>query len=169
MGKLKEIPLNSHKFMGSESMCILKIEGGQKTLSVPDKCEIYLDRHVIEGTNEKEITDSILKAVKESGFGSRISFSIEEKLEDGVVYKPYLLNEKNFFLKEFSVNIKSSLGKEPQLTSFKSICDMNLLGPRLSAPVLIFGPDGGNPHRENEFVKLSSIIDTSIALASLVS
>ena len=47
---------NSSKFgVLTGSFCVLKIEGGGDSLSVPDKCIIRVDRHTIPGDNADEI------------------------------------------------------------------------------------------------------------------
>ena len=41
------------------SSCVLKIDGGSDALSVPDKCIVRLDRHVLPGTSLIQELDEI--------------------------------------------------------------------------------------------------------------
>jgi len=62
--ELKKMKLGSHPFLGEGSICVLKMEGGGETISVPDKCRILADRHVVLGETEEIVKKDVEEVIK---------------------------------------------------------------------------------------------------------
>jgi len=151
------IPLKDHALLGKESLCVLQIHGGRKTLTVPDLCQIDFDRHVIPGTSLAIAEQEFFEMVEALRLQSSVSLTFGECLSDGVVYQPYIADSSHPFVRRLGEACLQATGRSPDYTGMLSICDMNLLGPRILSPVVIFGPTGDNPHKKNEWVSLGSL------------
>ena len=151
------IPLKDHVLLGKESVCVLRIQGGRKTLTVPDLCQIDFDRHVIPGTSLAIAEREFYERIEALQLQSSVSLTFSECLSDGVVYQPYIADSSHPFVHRLGEACLQATGQSPNYTGMLSICDMNLLGPRLLSPVVLFGPTGDNPHKKNEWVSLGSI------------
>jgi succinyl-diaminopimelate desuccinylase len=158
------LPLHEHPLLGRETVCILKIEGGWLTLTIPDKATVYFDRHVVAGTTADHVEKELCDLIRSLNLASEVSFSFKEMLPDGVVYQPYLAQPDHPFITTLQASCRRITGKTVSITGMVSICDMNVLGPRINAPVVVFGPTGENVHRSREWVSLSSICDMAESL-----
>jgi acetylornithine deacetylase/succinyl-diaminopimelate desuccinylase-like protein len=113
-----------------------------------------------DGTVQKEVK-SIIRSLKlRSKWTIRKRYSPSPSLE----YRPYL-NDQDKYIEKFSKLLperKVGRGK-PQRCLFtsSSVGDFNLFATRTKAPVLIFGPGGGNIHAPNEYVNKDEVVQTA--------
>ena len=161
-----KIPLKSHDLLGQESVCVLQIQGGVKTLTIPDLCRFDFDRHVVPDTSLACAEQEFYHMVEGLGLGSSVTLEFSECLPDGVVYQPYGADHSHPFVRRLGEACHQATGRIPDYTGMLSICDMNVLGPRISAPVVLFGPTGENPHKNREWVSLRSICSVVESLIS---
>jgi len=164
LSALDGLPLLQHPLLGSESLCPLMVSGGQKTLSVPARCELFLDRHLVPGSTLQSASEQFQQLVDSLESPANIHFSLEEQLPDGLLYPPCSLPEQTPLVQSLSAAIRKVTGKSPAYTGFSSISDLNVLAARLDVPVFIFGPDGGFPHRGGEYVEIPSLVDFCLSL-----
>ncbi|NIP33705.1 MAG: hypothetical protein GWN18_02120 [Thermoplasmata archaeon] len=75
-------------------------------------------------------------------------------------YLPYL-NEGSEYIDHFLERLpRPKRGKRCRLTT-SSVGDFNLFGTRTDAPVLVFGPGGGDIHAPNEYVNRDEVVATT--------
>lgn len=60
-------------------------------------------------------------------------------------------------LKELTDVVKKHTNKDPEFYFRRSVADDNVIAS-LGIPVITWGPEGGNEHKANEYVKLTSLI-----------
>ncbi len=155
---IEGLPTKVHPQMGGGTWCIRHISGGIKnTLSVPDRCEIMVDRYVVPGENFDTCKEQILNAAKELG--------LDDKVTVELVYRPlpymegFAIDEKLPLVQSVVKNFKEVTGKDITLSYDKSVCDSNFLVVEGNIPTLTFGPSGERLHQPNECGYISEIID----------
>lgn len=150
---LKELPLNSHPKLGNGSICVLKINGGGDSLSVPDRCKIRVDRHTVFGEDKKQVMNDFEELLKKLNL--KCSYEISWMKRETPFLEPYILDAHNPWAKKFLSSFKEFYQKEPEVAYGKSVGDFNAFGKLM--PTVIFGPKGENVHGPNECVYLDSI------------
>jgi acetylornithine deacetylase/succinyl-diaminopimelate desuccinylase-like protein len=153
LGAIDKIPLKAHLQMGTGSICVLKIEGGGDSLSVPDKCVIRVDRHTIPGEGEDGILSDFKKLLKDIDLNC--SYELAFMKRSTPFLKPYFLESDSFWAGKFLSSYEKFYKKEPQIGYGKSVGDFNAFGNII--PTIVFGPKGENVHAPNEFVYIDSI------------
>jgi succinyl-diaminopimelate desuccinylase len=132
------------------------IEGGIKTtLSVPDKCGIFIDRYVVPGESLESCLRQVKQAAEALGMGDRVSVAPAPRptppMEGFVIERghPLLLS----ILRRF----KEVSGEEASLEIDRSVCDSNYLAVLGNIPTVTFGPSGEDFHGPNEFGSIKEI------------
>lgn len=151
---LKNLPLNSHPTLGKGSLCVLKIEGGGDSLSVPDRCTIRVDRHTVIGENKEQVMGDFQNMLK--NLQLKCSYEINWMKRETPFLEPYTLEVDNPWAKRFLKAYQEFYGKELDIAFGKSVGDFNVFGKLM--PTIVFGPKGENAHGPNECVYLDSII-----------
>ncbi len=151
---LKNLPLNSHPILGNGSICVLKIEGGGDSLSVPDRCTIRVDRHTVIGENKDQVMRDFDKMLK--NLQLKCSYELNWMKRETPFLEPYILEVDNPWAKRFLKTYQEFYNKEPDIAYGKSVGDFNAFGKLM--PTIVFGPRGENVHGPNECVYLKSII-----------
>jgi acetylornithine deacetylase/succinyl-diaminopimelate desuccinylase-like protein len=154
VGAFKDLPLSSHPKMGSGSICVLKIEGGGDSLSVPDKCTIRVDRHTVPGEDKNQIISEFDKLLQKQDLECEVKLKFMGRKTPFL--EPYILDEENKWAKRFLSMYREFYQKEPDVGYGKSVGDFNAFGKYM--PTIVFGPAGENAHGPNECVYMDSII-----------
>ncbi|MEA3457928.1 MAG: M20/M25/M40 family metallo-hydrolase [Candidatus Thermoplasmatota archaeon] len=152
---------------------VLNIEGGDPTFTVPEYCKILINRQVMLGENAKSVIREIKKIVRALRLKSKVNVYTRYSPDPLLEYKPYL-NESSKYIDLFveklceNSGVESNTGDKEEHTECRtckfttmSIGDFNLFGTRTKAPVIVFGPGGGNIHAPNEFVNKDEIVKTT--------
>ncbi len=154
---LEKMKLGSHPFLGEGSLCVLKIEGGGETISVPDKSRILADRHVVVGEAEEQVKKDAEEIIEKLNLKSEVEVGFRDAPYPEVKgYGAYITPKDHTLVREFENSFKELTGQKPVLSSFMSIGDFNYLGDknRANLPTIIIGADGDNVHSPEEYVDL---------------
>ena len=154
---LEEMTLGSHPFLGEGSLCVLKIEGGGETISVPDKSRILADRHVVVGETEEQVKKEAEEVIEKLNLKSEVVVGFRDAPYPEVKgYGSYITSKDHILVREFENSFSELTGQKPVLSSFMSIGDFNYLGDksRANLPTIIIGADGDNVHSPEEYVDL---------------
>jgi len=154
---LEEMTLGSHPFLGEGSLCVLKIEGGGETISVPDKSRILADRHVVVGETEEQVKKEAEEVIEKLNLKSEVMVGFRDAPYPEVKgYGSYITSKDHILVREFENSFSELTGQKPVLSSFMSIGDFNYLGDksRANLPTIIIGADGDNVHSPEEYVDL---------------
>jgi len=150
---LDNLQLIEHEKLGTGSVCPLAIKSEVKSLSVPDRAEIVVDRHLVP----PETTELVLRQVTEMIEGLNLRSKVEVSLvkRDTPFCMPYLTEVNHPFVQMISEIMREKY--EVVYNYGASVADENYFSSRLNIPVVVIGPRGGNDHAANEWVSLSSI------------
>jgi acetylornithine deacetylase/succinyl-diaminopimelate desuccinylase family protein len=169
---LEKMKLGSHPFLGEGSLCVLKIEGGGETISVPDKSRILADRHVVVGEAEEQVKKDAEEVIEKLNLKSEVEVGFRDAPYPEVKgYGAYITPKDHTLVREFENSFKELTGQKPVLSSFMSIGDFNYLGDknRANLPTIIIGADGDNVHSPEEYVDLEdATIITKVLTGGLI-
>jgi len=170
--ELQKMKLGSHPFLGEGSLCVLMIEGGGETISVPDKCRILADRHVVIGETEETVKKDVEEAIKKLDIKSEVEIGFRNAPYPEVKgYGAYITSKEHKLVKELENSFEELSGQKPVLSRFVSVGDFNYLGDknRINLPTVIIGADGDNVHAPEEYVDLESATEiTKVLMGGLI-
>ncbi|WP_411966080.1 M20 family metallopeptidase [Haloferax sp. YSMS24] len=166
---ISEMELGSHPKLGSGSVCVLSIAGGGEPLSVPDYCEMEIDRHVVPGETAESVLEDARRAVDRLDIESEVDISLREAPEPDLYFQPYTTDEDHPLVTPFFESMRDLFDTEPDVGYFSSVGDFNHLGGRAEIPTVIVGPDGANVHGTGEYVYLDEVVETAQVVANATS
>jgi len=165
--ELQKMKLGSHSFLGEGSLCVLMVEGGKETLSVPDKCRILVDRHIVIGETEEMVKKDVEEVIKKLDIKSEVEIGFRNAPYPEVKgYGAYITSKEHKLVKEFESSFEEISGQKPVLSSFVSVGDFNYLGDinRANLPTVIVGAGGDNIHAPEEYVDLDDATEITKVL-----
>jgi acetylornithine deacetylase/succinyl-diaminopimelate desuccinylase-like protein len=147
---LEKLKLRTHPKMGKGSYCILKIQGGGDSLSIPSQCVLRVDRHVVPGESKSIIMKDFKSVVDKLKIDSDVR--IRWVPRSSPFLEPYMTPLTPIVRRFLSEHRKSFAAG----TKFnESVGDYNLFAKRM--PTLVFGPKGKHIHTRKEYVDIGSI------------
>ncbi|MDG6220660.1 MAG: M20/M25/M40 family metallo-hydrolase [Candidatus Thermoplasmatota archaeon] len=159
ISKLKDFNLFNTIKTGSGHYCVLNIEGGDETFTVPGQCRFLVTRHFVMGEKERDIKKEIKAVITNSKLKSRICVRKRFTPLPELEYDPYI-SEGAKEMEKFIAFVEKRHGEKQCRFVSKSVGDFNYFGSRLKKPTMVFGPGGGNIHAPNEFVSIKEAMST---------
>jgi succinyl-diaminopimelate desuccinylase len=164
INELARFDLYSNIKMGRGHYVVLNIDGGDESFTVPSKCRIYVNRQLTLGEDDRTVLVEIKRIIRSLKLRSKWTIQKRHSPSPALEYKPYL-NENNEYIHKFNELLperKVGRGKlQKCLFTSSSVGDFNLFATRTKAPVLVFGPGGGNIHAPNEYVNKDEVVQTA--------
>ncbi len=125
---------------------------------------------MVNGEDADYVKKELFNAVERAGISSKVEYSLREyPNEETKGFLPYTIDENNPYVGKFIESVEEVSRRKCTIDYFKSIGDFNYIGSRLKVPTIIFGPDGGNYHTCNEYVKIDTVIDTALSIYNYLS
>lgn len=147
---IEALPTMLHHNLKHGTWCVRHMEGGNKgTLVVPDTCDIFVDRYVVPGENDKTCIDQILGAAKELGLEGKVDVRLKPR--PSPYMQSFALEPEHPLVTILQRNFKEVTGGELPVAYDPSVCDSNILAVSLGIPTVTFGPSGGGMHAANEY------------------
>lgn len=154
----------SHQHLGQGSHFVAKVDGAAKGLSIPEYCEVEIDRHLVlpetvqSALNQyQKICNKILADITlPVGVKKFVSIKVEVKKRRHKYMEPFETPRSDVVVKQ-AEKIMASLHNKVVLNYGRSVGDENIFANELSINPLIFGPHGGNIHSPNEWVSYTSM------------
>ena len=106
---LRDLPLDSHPRLGKGSYSILGMRGGTKTLTVPDHCDIVIDRHITRQMSGEEVIREFRQHL--GGIDVPLDISLVER--EVPFLEPYACSPEDPFIKGFLSSLSSSSSFSP--------------------------------------------------------
>jgi acetylornithine deacetylase/succinyl-diaminopimelate desuccinylase-like protein len=154
ISNLNRIKPRQHELLGRGSLCVLKVVGGGDSLSVPDRCLIRVDRHVVPGETQELVMDDVIKALRPLEIQSKLKFSWMKRPTPFL--EPYI-TERTELVKTFMFMQREVSGSNVDNVVYgESVGDFNLFGKAM--PTIVYGPAAQDWHSPNEFVLVDSIV-----------
>lgn len=159
----EQLDLGYHPLLGSGTMCITNLRGGDKYLLVPEEAGFTIYRHTVSGN-----ADQFLREVTDLVDALNLKSEVEVKLRDlphpDTFFLPWTVDENTPLISSLKQASMQVLGKSLQTTYFRSESDANHIASRLKIPTVLFGADGANYHATDEYVEIDSMVDSTRVL-----
>jgi acetylornithine deacetylase len=138
--------------LGSPSLSVGRIEGGQSVNVVPDWCEIEIDRRLIPGEEAGEAYDRLRAFLRD-----RLGELDDIEFGDPWVCMPPLPSRLGDWAGPLTHAVKKATGREPALCGAPYGTDAGPLGSA-GLPCVVFGPgDIAQAHTCDEWVELDQV------------
>ena len=139
--------------LGPGSVHASVIRGGREMSSYPATCHLGVERRTVPGETAgsviaelKEIAERCRRA--DPDFRARIELTFERR--------PFSIDGDHAFVQLVKGVAARTSGREPRVYGESGWMDAALLSER-SIPTVIYGPTGGDPHGDDEWVDVASI------------
>jgi len=150
------------------SSCVLKIDGGSDALSVPDRCVIRFDRHLLPGMAIKQGLEEVRSHLQHNLEGDTYGrVKVDFTPRPGLPYEPFETNPESELVKTV-LGASQRVGYEPKTIAGSSVADDCLIASSCGIPVVSYGPGGdisthasGGAHESDEFVLWRQIVDAA--------
>ncbi|MDR0648991.1 MAG: M20/M25/M40 family metallo-hydrolase [Synergistaceae bacterium] len=150
------LPTAKHPEAGSGTWCVRHIEGGIKgTLSVPDRCGIFIDRYVVPGETPEGCVAQIEGAAESLGIADRVTVALSKR--DTPFMESFVIERDHPLLLSVTRHFREITGRDPLLEIDRSVCDSNYLAVLGGIPTVTFGPSGEGFHGPNEFGSIKEV------------
>jgi acetylornithine deacetylase/succinyl-diaminopimelate desuccinylase-like protein len=138
--------------LGSPTLSVGRIEGGQSVNVVPDWCEIEVDRRLIPGEDAAAAMEAVRKLV-EAQFGSADCFGMSQPW----VHMPPLVSRSTRWIEPLSDAILTATGRRPAVGGVPFGTDAGPLNEK-GTPCVVFGPgDIAQAHTKDEWIELDQV------------
>ena len=145
---------------GSGHYCILRLDGGDETFTVPGHCSMLVNRQMVLGEKERDIKKEIKGVISRLGLKSKIRIEKRFSPLPELEYDPYVC-EGGKELQEFIGLVEEETGKKQCRFITRSVGDFNYFGSRLKKPTVVFGPGGDHIHAPGEYVIMDQAVETA--------
>jgi acetylornithine deacetylase/succinyl-diaminopimelate desuccinylase-like protein len=155
---IEGLPLPTHSQLGTGSQCVFTIKGGPDAyvITVPERCDFVINRHIVPGETGEQVVAQVYEAVRRLDLRAQTVVSIDDPY-----YPPYIVDATDPLIRAFSDVYQELLGLSPRFGYGHGVCDANYLVADAGVPTIVFGPRGGNLHAPNEWVDLTSVAQAS--------
>jgi len=151
IANLDKLQLMDHPDFGKGTVCTLKTEGGYRTYSVvvPESARFEVNRLLVPGESIQYAIDDMEHLVK--------SLNLRSEVEVGVKppkYEPYTCSMDEPLMKVTDAAYREVMGRPPLYEYAYGITNANIFQGEQGIPCVHLGPQRGDPHSPNEYVKL---------------
>lgn len=154
--EIEKLPTENHPTLGDGTWCVRHINGGIKnTLSVPDKCDLFVDRYVVPGESFESCKKQIMNLAAELGLEDKVEVRLKPRSTPYM--EAFSIPQDHILVKTIGNKYKEVMKEDLPLVYDKSVCDSNFLVAVGDIPTITFGPSGKNMHGANEFGYISQI------------
>jgi len=159
----EKLDLGYHPLLGSGTMCITNLRGGEKYLLVPEEASFTIYRHTVEGDADRALQE--VKAIVDAlNLKSEVEIKLRDLPHPDAFFLPWTVDENTPLVRSLKKSSREVLGKELQTTYFRSESDANHIASRLKIPTVLFGADGANYHAADEYVEIDTMVDAARVL-----
>lgn len=170
---LQDMPLPQHEKLGQGSQFVQEIFAKSGSLSLPDRCDIYLSRFLVPPETPESVLAEVQRyidtlyakgtVVPRQGKTARATFAERST----PYYPPYITEEDTPQVKALLQRLSKHFD-EVGLGYGLSVADENIFGGLNKLPTVTLGPRGGNEHGANEWVSKHSLAQLIIVYRDLM-
>ena len=137
------------------SLCVIGFHGGGTLILVPEEAHLYVDRHILPGQSPEEAAAQIEQIVQDTDIESTYTLTWDERPTPAPA--PYVVPADSRLVQTVKRCMERELGQPARLWLQRSVADTNHFAVHGGIPTLVWGPQGGNTCRANEYVEVDSM------------
>jgi len=151
IANLDKLQLKTHPEFGKGTYCTLKFEGGYQVYSVvvPASARFEVNRLLVPGETIQYALDDMRLLVD--------SLKLKSEVEIGVKppkYEPYTCSREELIMKTLDSVYREVMGRPPLYEYAYGITNANIFQGQEGIPCVHLGPQRGEAHGANEYVKM---------------
>lgn len=162
---LDDVPLATHERLGPASLTPLGIHAEARGLTVPERCTLTLDRHLVPPETPESALAELRERLPEPPEGVRVEVRLADRPTPFL--RPYWTAPDTAITRTVAGAIRAVVGKDTVWRAGPSVADENAVGAR-GIPTVVYGPLGGGDHTRNEWVDAASLPVVRDVLARVI-
>lgn len=153
-----ELKYVRNRYLGQATCCIGTINGGVRLNTVPDTCEIEVERRLLPGETKEQIFRELQAAVGEYG-----------KVRERSFFGASLIEREHPLVKDCETFLPGAAKREPVISAFRACTEASMFSVLCGIPTLLLGPGSlDQAHRVDEFCKEQDITDCMKVFTCLI-
>jgi succinyl-diaminopimelate desuccinylase len=151
IANLDKLRLADHPQFGRGTVCTLKMEGGYKVYSVvvPESARFEVNRLLVPSESIEYALNDMRRLVDDLGLKSKVDVSAKPPR-----YEPYIASKDDPLMRTLHTVYQKAMGVEPLYEYAYGITNANIFQGEQGIECVHLGPQRGDPHGPNEYVKL---------------
>jgi len=148
-----------HNLVGFPKIHTSMIQGGSEWSIVPDFCRLRLERRTVPGETSSMVTDELDQLLDEL---SREDPMLSAKIKKIFEGSPMEIAPSEAIVKKLQLAVREVKKIESKMVGAPYWTDAALFVNNAAIPACLFGPgDIGLAHSDNEFIKISEVVDSA--------
>ena len=151
IANLDKLVLKDHSQFGRGTVCTLKTEGGYKVYSVvvPESARFEVNRLLVPGESVDYALADMRRLVDSLALRSEVDIGVKPPR-----YEPYIASKEAPLMSTLHNVYREVMGREPLYEYAYGITNANIFQGEQGIECVHIGPQRGDPHGPNEYVKL---------------
>ena len=147
---------NSHALVGSPTVSVGTIRGGEITCMVPAECRIAVDRRVIPGEDPKDVIAE-MEALLADLAAADPTFKADMVVP--IQALPMEVSPDLPVVRALRGATERLIGNDPGVFGWSATCDASILAQEANTPTVIFGPGSIDraAHRPDESISIAEL------------
>jgi acetylornithine deacetylase/succinyl-diaminopimelate desuccinylase-like protein len=150
ISSLDKLNLMNNPQFGKGTICTLKVEGGYEKYSVvvPESAKFEVNRLLVPGESVDYALEDMRMLVDSLNLKSDVTVGLKPPK-----YEPYIASRDEPLMVILDRVYRETFGRAPLYEYAYGITDANIFQGEYNIPCIHIGPQRGNPHGANEYVK----------------
>ncbi len=141
------------------NLAVTSIQGGSTMILIPERAHVYFDRHTIPGQTAESEAEQLRKIIEQTNIKSTVQIEWDERPTPAPT--AYLVSEDAAIVREIGRQIQAEFNEPPTFVIGRSVNDASHFTVYGGVPTLLYGPQGGNTCKANEYLEVDSLVPTT--------
>jgi acetylornithine deacetylase/succinyl-diaminopimelate desuccinylase family protein len=152
----QRLSTRSHELVGSPTVSVGTIHGGEITCMVPSQCRITVDRRLIPGEDPTEVIAEMEDVLAEL---AATDPSFKAEMVTPIQALPMEVSPDLPVVRALRHATEQLVGSDPGVFGWSATCDASILAQEADTPTVIFGPGSIEhaAHRPDESVSIAEL------------
>lgn len=147
------------RFELSGSICVIGLHGGGTLILVPERAELFIDRHILPGETAAGAAAQLRAVVEACDVESQWELSWDDRPTPAP--GPFVVDPGSALVRTVREHLAREQGRDVRLVLGRSVADTSHFAVHGGVPTLICGPQGGNTCTADEYLEISSLVPTA--------
>ncbi len=149
------------------NLAVTSIQGGSTMILIPERAHVYLDRHTIPGQTIESEAELLREIIEQTNIKSAVQIEWDDRPTPAPT--AYLVREDAAIAREIGRQIQAEFNEPPTFVIGRSVNDASHFTVYGGIPTLLYGPQGGNTCKANEYLEVDSLLPTTRIYLNTVS
>jgi len=141
------------------NLAVTSIQGGSTMILIPERAHVYLDRHTIPGQTAETEAQLLRRVIEQSQIKSTVQMEWDNRPTPAPT--AYLVAEGAPIVRAIDRQIRAEFDEPPTFVIGRSVNDASHFTVHGGVPTVLYGPQGGNTCKANEYLEVDSLVPTT--------